>query len=71
MKSITTTTAINKEVPPTKSLKPIYTNKANLKAEWTYNSQDNIYGYGDPISKTKMEIPGMAPVLGRPKKREF
>ena len=47
---------INREVPPLKSLKPIYTKKANLKAEWTYSSQDNIDGYTDPISKTKMEM---------------
>ena len=47
---------INTEVPPLKSSKPIYTKKANLKAEWTYNSQDNINGYTDPISKTKIEM---------------
>ena len=47
---------INREVPPLKSLKPIYTKKAYLKAEWTYNSQDNIDGYTDPISKTKIEM---------------
>ena len=47
---------INKEVPPLKSLEPIYTSKANLKAEWTYNLQDNINGYADPIHKTKKEM---------------
>ena len=47
---------INKEAPPLKSLKPIYTSKANLKAEWTYNLQDNINGYADPITKTKKEM---------------
>ena len=47
---------INKEVPPLKSLKPIYTSKANLKAEWTYNLQDNINRYADPITKTKKEM---------------
>ena len=47
---------INREVPPLKSLKPIYTKKANLKAEWTYSTQDKINGYTDPISKTKIEM---------------
>ncbi|WP_440919702.1 hypothetical protein [Candidatus Pelagibacter sp.] len=47
---------INKESPPLKSLKPVYTSKANLKAEWTYNLQDNINGYDEPITKTKKEM---------------
>ena len=46
----------NKEVPPLISEVPIFTEKANLKAMWTYQKSDSIPGYEDPISKTENEM---------------
>ncbi len=47
---------LNNEVPPLKSLTPIFTEKATLKAKWTYQKKDRIDGYKDPISKTQNEM---------------
>ena len=47
---------LNNEVPPSKSLTPIFTEKAALKAKWTYQKDDVIKGYKDPISKTQNEM---------------
>jgi hypothetical protein len=47
---------LNKEVPPLKSAKPIFNKKAAIKAKWTYQIDDNIEGYQEPISKTQSEM---------------
>ena len=47
---------INKEVPPVNSVEPIFTEKVSLKAKWTYQSEDEINGYEDPVSKTQEEM---------------
>ena len=47
---------INKEVPPVNSVEPIFTEKVSLKAKWTYQSEDEINGYEDPVSKTQAEM---------------
>ena len=47
---------INKEIPPLSSEKPIFNKRASLKAKWTYQAEDNLEGYQDPISKTQSEM---------------
>ena len=47
---------INNEVPPLSSEKPIFNERASRKAMWTYQTEDNLEGYQDPISKTQSEM---------------
>ena len=47
---------LNNSVPPLKSEKPIFDEKAILKSKWTYESGNKIEGYDEPISKTKLEM---------------
>ena len=47
---------INKEVPPLNSEKPIFSKKASQKAKWTYQTEDNLEGYLEPISKTQSQM---------------
>ena len=47
---------LNNKVPPLKSLTPIFTEKASLKAKWTYQKEDKIEEYKDLISKTQNEM---------------
>jgi len=47
---------LNKEVPPLKSDKPIFNERASKKAMWTYKSNDELEGYEGPISKTQNEM---------------
>ena len=47
---------LNKEVPPLNSDKPIFSEKAVKKALWTYESNDELDGYQDPVSKTQAEM---------------
>ena len=47
---------LNKEVPPLKSQNPIFSDKANKKAKWSYQTTDIIDGYDEPISKTQNEM---------------
>jgi len=47
---------VNKEVPPLKSEVPIFTEKASLKAMWTYQKNDTIEGYEEKISKTQEQM---------------
>ena len=47
---------LNNKVPPLKSLIPIFTEKASLKAKWTYQKEDKIEEYKDLISKTQNEM---------------
>ena len=47
---------INNEIPPLKSEKPIFSEKQELKAKWTYTNKDKLKNYQDPISKTEIEM---------------
>ena len=47
---------LNKEVPPLKSEKPIFNERASKKAMWTYKSDNELEGYEGPISKTQNEM---------------
>ena len=47
---------INKEVPPSESIRPIFNDKAQKKAMWTYQNKDIVEGYLDPIPQTKNEM---------------
>ena len=47
---------LNKEVPPLKSDKPIFNERASKKAMWTFKSDDELEGYEGPISKTQNEM---------------
>ncbi len=47
---------LNQEISSVHSDKPIFLDKNILKASWTYQKNDYIPGYLDPISKTKSEM---------------
>ena len=47
---------LNKEVPPLKSEKPIFNERASKKAMWTYKSDEELEGYQGPINKTQAEM---------------
>ena len=47
---------LNNKVPPLISLTTIFTEKASLKAKWTYQKEDKIEEYKDLISKTQNEM---------------
>ena len=46
---------LNQEVPPLKSDKPIFNDRASKKAKWTYKSGDKLEGYQGSIEKTKSD----------------
>jgi len=47
---------INKEVPPLISKEPIFNERASRKAKWTYQTDDNLEGYQEPVSKTQSQM---------------
>ena len=47
---------LNSEVPPLKSVKPVFNKRASNKAMWTYKSNDELEGYQGSISKTQNEM---------------
>ena len=47
---------LNREVPPLKSEKPIFSERAIKKAMWTYKSDEELEGYQGPVAKTQSEM---------------
>ena len=47
---------LNKDLPPLKSDKPIFNERASKKAMWTYTSDEKLDGYQGSIAKTQDEM---------------
>ena len=47
---------LNKDLPPLKSDKPIFNERASKKAMWTYTSNEKLDGYQGSITKTQDEM---------------
>ncbi len=47
---------LNREVPPLKSDKPIFNDRASKKAMWTYKSDEELNGYQNSVTKTQSEM---------------
>ena len=47
---------LSKELPPSNSENPKFNTKALIKAKWSYQTNDIVAGYDEPISKTQKEM---------------